>query len=258
LLIKNYLELTGQVDGNGRKISSNTEASGRFHTDWLNMMYPRLKLARNLLREDGVIFINIDDNEVDNITAILKEILGPENFAANFIWEKRRSRENRKLFSVNHDYIVCATKTKSAFETVRGLLPLTDEARNRIKNADERRPVRTRQAVLHSEEFQALWNRIKHKTTYRVRFDNEKLVADCAEAIRKCPPVTKTRVQIRKADLAIGRGGVSSKKTTVAAPSGVIPCFLQPKISCLVTISRHSTTQFKRIRQSKKGKSELC
>jgi type III restriction enzyme len=87
-----------------------------------------------------------------------------------------------------------------------------------IKNADERRSIRTRQAVLHSEEFQALWNRIKHKTTYRVQFDNEKLVTDCAKAIGECPPITKTRVQIRKADLAIGRGGVSSEETTVAAP----------------------------------------
>ena len=69
--IKNYLELTGQVDGNGNKISSNTEASGRFHTDWLNMMYPRLKLARNLLREDGVIFISIDDGELSISTRIM-------------------------------------------------------------------------------------------------------------------------------------------------------------------------------------------
>jgi len=87
-----------------------------------------------------------------------------------------------------------------------------------IKNADERKSIRTRQAVLHSEEFQALWNRIKHKTTYRVQFDNENLVTECVKAIRECPPITKTRVQIRKADLAIGRGGVSSEETTVAAP----------------------------------------
>jgi len=87
-----------------------------------------------------------------------------------------------------------------------------------IKNADERRVVRTRQAVLHSEEFQALWDRIKHKTTYRVQFDNEKLVAECANAIGECPPITKTRVQIRKAELAIGRGGVSSDETAAAAP----------------------------------------
>ena len=87
-----------------------------------------------------------------------------------------------------------------------------------IKNADERKAIKTRQAVLHSEEFQALWNRIKHKTTYRVQFDNEKLVSECAKAIGECPPITKTRVQIRKADLAIGRGGVSSEETAAAAP----------------------------------------
>ena len=87
-----------------------------------------------------------------------------------------------------------------------------------IKNADERRPVKTRQTVLQGEEFKALWDRIKHKTTYRVQFDNEKLVRDCADTIRKCPPVTKTRMQIRKADLAIGRGGVLTAETIVAAP----------------------------------------
>jgi len=87
-----------------------------------------------------------------------------------------------------------------------------------IKNADDRKTIRTRQAVLHSEEFQALWNRIKHKTTYRVQFDNEKLVVECSRAIQECPPITKTRVQIRKADLAIGRGGVLSEETAVAAP----------------------------------------
>jgi len=87
-----------------------------------------------------------------------------------------------------------------------------------IKNADQRRPIKTRQAVLHGEEFKALWDRIKHKTTYRVQFDNEKLVQDCAEAIQKCPPIGKTRVQIRIADLAIGRGGVLSEETRVAAP----------------------------------------
>lgn len=87
-----------------------------------------------------------------------------------------------------------------------------------IKNADERRPIPTRKAILHSPEFQALWDRIKHKTTYRVQFDNDRLISDCAEAIRKGPPITKTRVQIRKADLAIGRGGVSAEETASAAP----------------------------------------
>src|SRR5699024_9053310 len=75
--IRNYLELTGQVEG-GRKISSNTEASGRFHTDWLNMMYPRLKLARNLLKKDGVVFISIDDNELHHLRMLADDAFGEE------------------------------------------------------------------------------------------------------------------------------------------------------------------------------------
>ena len=81
-----------------------------------------------------------------------------------------------------------------------------------IKNADERVLVKTRQAVLESAEFQALWDRIKHKTTYRVYFDNEKLITDCAKAIANGPPVSKARVRIRKADLSIGQGGVEAKE----------------------------------------------
>ena len=86
--IKNYLELTGQVEG-GRKISSNTEASGRFHTDWLNMMYPRLKLARNLLREDGVLFVSIHYRELAHLLHLCNEIFGEENFIGNVTWKAR-------------------------------------------------------------------------------------------------------------------------------------------------------------------------
>jgi type III restriction enzyme len=87
-----------------------------------------------------------------------------------------------------------------------------------VKNADERRTVPVRQAVLHSPEFQALWERIKHRTTYRVEFDPEKLVRDCADALSKAPPVARARVQIRKADLVIGKAGVQATETTAAAP----------------------------------------
>lgn len=87
-----------------------------------------------------------------------------------------------------------------------------------IKNADERRQVYTRQAMLHSDEFKALWDRIKHKTTYRVEFDNEKLIDKCIEAINNAPPISKTRLQWRKADLAIGRAGVEANETGTAAP----------------------------------------
>ncbi|WP_189400270.1 type III restriction-modification system endonuclease [Arenicella chitinivorans] len=85
-----------------------------------------------------------------------------------------------------------------------------------IKNADDRRIIRTREAVLESDEFKALWDRIKYKTTYRVDFDNLKLINDCAEAIRACPPITKTRAQFRKADIAIGKGGVTAGETSAS------------------------------------------
>ena len=104
--IKNYLELTGQTGEGGKKLSSNTEASGRFHTDWLNMMYPRLKLARNLLREDGVIFISCDDNEVQNLRALMDDIFGSENFITTVIWQKVYSPKNSaRHFSDDHDYL---------------------------------------------------------------------------------------------------------------------------------------------------------
>lgn len=85
-----------------------------------------------------------------------------------------------------------------------------------VKNADERITIRSREAILESEEFKALWDRIKHKTTYRVEFDNEKLIADCARAILDGPPISKTRAQFRKADIAIGKGGVEAKETSVS------------------------------------------
>ncbi|MFL4175477.1 type III restriction-modification system endonuclease [Pseudomonas aeruginosa] len=86
-----------------------------------------------------------------------------------------------------------------------------------IKNADDRRIIRTREAVLQSAEFKALWDRIKYKTTYRVDFNNEKLIVDCAKAIQDCPPITKTRAQFRKADIAIGKGGVTAEETSASA-----------------------------------------
>jgi adenine-specific DNA-methyltransferase len=108
----NYLELTGQTDEEGKKISTNTESDGRYHSNWLNMMYPRLKLARTLLREDGVIFISIDDNEVHNIRKICDEIFGEENFISQIIWEKRYGRSNdQKFFSSVIDYIVLYRKS---------------------------------------------------------------------------------------------------------------------------------------------------
>ncbi len=103
--IKNYLELTGQTGEGGKKLSSNTEASGRFHTDWLNMMYPRLKLARNLLREDGVICVSINDKEQHNLKTAMSEIFGEENILAQVVWDKNHSAQ-AGIFKVYHEYVL--------------------------------------------------------------------------------------------------------------------------------------------------------
>lgn len=132
--IRNYLELTGQIEG-GQKISSNTEASGRFHTDWLNMMYPRLKLARTLLRDDGAIFISIDDGEVASLRTICAEIFGEENFVANVVWQKKFSPQaNAVGFSDSHDHIIVFAKDKSVWNPE--LLARSDETDARYENID--------------------------------------------------------------------------------------------------------------------------
>ena len=111
--IKNYLELTGQIEG-GLKVSSNTEIGGRFHTDWLNMIYPRLKVAKNLLRDDGVIFISIDDAEVTNLRALCDEIFGEDNFLACFVRRRRMATGMRdSAVSPDHEYVVAYTKNIS-------------------------------------------------------------------------------------------------------------------------------------------------
>lgn len=132
--IRNYLELTGQVGEGGQKLTSNTESSGRFHTDWLNMMYPRLKLARNLLKEDGAIFVSIADDEIHNLRTLLNDVFGEENFVATCVWQKRYSRENRGIIGDVHDYIVCFARNLEAFARTRHLLRLTDESAAVYKN----------------------------------------------------------------------------------------------------------------------------
>ena len=112
--INNYLQITGQVEGN-KKISSNTESSGRFHTDWLNMIYPRLKLARNLLSDIGWIAISVDDGEVSRLRSALDEIFGEENFIANIVWQKKYTRANdAQYFSANHDHILIFAKSRES------------------------------------------------------------------------------------------------------------------------------------------------
>lgn len=109
--LENYKKTISSIN------KSNPETSGRFHTDWLNMMFPRLMLAHTLLKDDGVIFISIDDNEVDNLKKICNEVFGEENFVACFIWQKTYStKNNNKYVSDDHEYILCYAKTLSSIE----------------------------------------------------------------------------------------------------------------------------------------------
>lgn len=124
-----YKEVTQQTT------KSNPETMGRYHTNWLNMMYPRLRLAANLLRDDGVIFISIDDNEVDNLKKICNEVFGEENFVAQLIWQRAFSPKNdAKYISNSHDYILMYAKYIDKFKI--GRLPRTEEANARYSNPD--------------------------------------------------------------------------------------------------------------------------
>lgn len=109
--LANYLEWSRQVNEEGKKVSTNSETEGRYHSNWLNMMYPRLKLARNLLTEDGAIFISIDDSEIDNLIKLCNEIFGEQNHIATFIWKSKSGGANDSgEVAVDHEYIVCFSR----------------------------------------------------------------------------------------------------------------------------------------------------
>ena len=133
---QDFFERSMQADEYGNRLIANTESNGRFHSDWLSLMYPRLKLARNLLSDDGVIFISIGDVEVANLNKLCDEVFGNENFIGNFIWEKRTNRENRKVVSSRHDYIVCYTKSRSQGVRPIAQLPMSEKALANYKNPD--------------------------------------------------------------------------------------------------------------------------
>lgn len=135
-----YVENSGQLDDEGNRMVTNTESNGRFHTDWLNMMYPRLKLAKDLLSDDGVIFISIDDSEQSNLKKICNEIFGEENFIASLIWQKKFSRANdATYFSTMHDFILCISKRNVSYDKNGweiGLLPRNEEIPSGYSNPD--------------------------------------------------------------------------------------------------------------------------
>jgi adenine-specific DNA-methyltransferase len=132
----NYLCRSNQVDETNGRLVANTEANGRFHSDWLTMIYARLRLARSLLKDDGVIFISIDDHEVDNLRKICSEIFGEENFVAQIIWQKVFSPKNSaRWFSEDHDYILVYAKHRENWAP--RLLPQTAEMISRYRNPDD-------------------------------------------------------------------------------------------------------------------------
>lgn len=135
--LETYLEYTGQKaeDGKPRQPKENRETDGRYHSNWLNMMYPRLKLARNLLTDDGVIFISIDDHEVAQLRRACDEVFGEANFIAQFVWERAYAPKNdAKYVSNSHDYVLMYARSAQQF--IIGRLPRTDEANSHYKNPD--------------------------------------------------------------------------------------------------------------------------
>lgn len=130
-----FLKRSNQKDSEGNRLIANPASNGRFHSDWLSMIYSRLKLARNLLRDDGAIFISIDDNEQASLKRICDEVFGEENFVSTIIWEKRYSPQNAvKWFSESHDFILVYAKNK--LNWYPNLLERSDEMNARYRNLD--------------------------------------------------------------------------------------------------------------------------
>lgn len=132
--IDNYLTMSGQRGLNGPSVDSNPESSGRFHTRWLNMMYPRLRLAASLLSDAGSLFVTIDDHEVANLREVLDEIFGYENFVASIAWQKVFAKKNKALISGSHDHILVYAKNVECWQ--RNLLPRGEGQLAAFKNPD--------------------------------------------------------------------------------------------------------------------------
>jgi|SRR6478735_8752706 len=148
-----YLEWTRQVNEEGKKVTTNAETEGRYHSNWLNMMYPRLKLARNLLTDDGVIFISIDDNEVDNLVKLGNEVFGEANFLGTIVWNHSKQTKNDEPFlASNHNYVVMWRRS-----AIRSLLraPRTEENNRNYSNPDSDPRGEWRSGDVRSPSFRA-------------------------------------------------------------------------------------------------------
>ena len=115
-----YLARSGQFDDQGNRLEQNTDSNGRFHTDWLNMIYTRLRLAKNLLTEDGLIFISIDENEIENLKKVCSEVFGQSAFFGSFIWHRRQMADSRNQtrYSMDHEYVIAYGKEKASLQGI--------------------------------------------------------------------------------------------------------------------------------------------
>ena len=144
--LNTYLQYTGQVDDEGRKFGSNTEADGRFHSKWMNMMYPRLYLSRNLLKEDGFFLISIDDAEVSNLRTLMNDVLGEDNFVAMLVYDKNR-KNDAKLFSVGHEYVAVYAKNRQLLSEMKVVL------RSQKEGIDEVQKLFDESRKLHKDDW---------------------------------------------------------------------------------------------------------
>ncbi|MGJ0361907.1 site-specific DNA-methyltransferase [Aliarcobacter cryaerophilus] len=195
--IKNYLEITGQVDSDGNKLSTNSETSGRYHSDWLNMMYPRLKLARNLLKDDGVIFISIDDNEVSNLRKLCDEIFGEDNFVSSLIFQSNSIKNNAKQLSTVHEYCLVYCKNISIQENWRIVLPNSKklftffEKLKKFSLSDEERIKRIKEFIKKENITGSLSNYTKIDDKGLFRLDNIGGVKNGNTTTKLFHPLTK-------------------------------------------------------------------
>lgn len=134
--IEDYAEKSGEVDEDGRRMFRNSDANGRFHSDWCSMIYSRLLLARNLLTNTGSIFIAIDDHEYANLKEICDEVFGEKNYISTVIWENFYGRSNAAAISPAHNYILIYSMAGDAWKYIRNLLPRTEESTTKYKNPD--------------------------------------------------------------------------------------------------------------------------
>lgn len=164
--LQNYLEFSQQVDEGNKKISTNTETAGRYHSNWLNMMYPRLKLARNLLTDDGVIFISIDDAEQANLKKMCDEIFGEGNFLGSIAWRRFNSQANIGMFAKVKDYILIYARNMELVDF--GRIPLTETAKKEYQYKDEH-GIYARRPCIHS---------VRGRYVYDIKLPNGRVLSE--------------------------------------------------------------------------------